>query len=183
MRVLESTPEARRRNRWMSLLSLVAGGVLLARGGSALPQRPVVELRGDVAQPGFYEVDPTLSAALAAAGADPAGWPAAGLRHGDRVEVGADGLRVTPSVAALALGLPVDVNAASAEGLASLPGLGPKRALAIVEDREKNGPYRDLVALDRVKGIGPSTVEKLGALAVAGPPQSARELSRVPTSR
>lgn len=57
----------------------------------------------------------------------------------------------------------VSLNTASAVELAQLPGIGPKRARAIVEDRQQHGPYRRLDDLTRVRGIGPRLVERLRA--------------------
>jgi competence protein ComEA len=36
----------------------------------------------------------------------------------------------------------------------TLPGIGPKLAMAIESDRQKNGDFNDFLALQRVKGIG-----------------------------
>jgi competence protein ComEA len=54
---------------------------------------------------------------------------------------------------------PINVNTADAELLAVLPGIGPSRAQAIVEDREANGNFETVDDLTRVSGIGPATVE------------------------
>lgn len=67
----------------------------------------------------------------------------------------------------LLLGLPIDLNQASAEDLASVPGLSPKLAAAVVADRQRDGPFPDVDALLRVRGIGPARLAKArGALAV-----------------
>lgn len=58
----------------------------------------------------------------------------------------------------------VDVNTASAAELQLLPGIGPVMASRIIEDRASNGLYRSPADLDRVKGIGPKTLEKLSPL-------------------
>lgn len=55
------------------------------------------------------------------------------------------------------LGQPVDINAASLAELESLPRVGPKLAQRIVEGR----PYADVDALERVRGIGPATLDRL----------------------
>jgi competence protein ComEA len=52
---------------------------------------------------------------------------------------------------------PIDINAASLDEVMRLPGIGRVTAQAIVAGR----PYRSLADLDRVKGIGPKTLEKL----------------------
>lgn len=51
--------------------------------------------------------------------------------------------------------LPIDVDRASAVELEALPRIGPALAARIVAEREANGPFGGLDALDkRVKGIG-----------------------------
>lgn len=66
--------------------------------------------------------------------------------------------------AALLLGVPLDLNLADARDIAELPGIGDKMAARIVEDRTKNGPFCSVEQLDRVKGIGKKTVERLGPM-------------------
>ena len=63
---------------------------------------------------------------------------------------------------------PVDVNAASVEELATLPGIGPTLASRIVDDRSTRGRFPTLDALDRVPGVGPSTIAELRPHAIAG---------------
>jgi competence protein ComEA len=55
----------------------------------------------------------------------------------------------------------INVNTATLAELESLPGIGPKLAQRILDDRAKNGLYRSLKDLDRVSGIGPKTLERL----------------------
>jgi competence protein ComEA len=59
---------------------------------------------------------------------------------------------------------PIDVNAASAEELQRLPGVGPVTAGAIVAAR----PFRSVAELDRVRGIGPKTLDRLRPFVVVG---------------
>jgi competence protein ComEA len=59
---------------------------------------------------------------------------------------------------------PVFLNEADEESLSRLPGVGPKRAKAILEQRRKVGRFRHLEELLRVKGIGRSTLKKLRPL-------------------
>lgn len=63
-----------------------------------------------------------------------------------------------------ALAAPVNVNKAGAEEIAeALNGVGIKTARAIVEFREKNGPFKSVEQLADVKGVGDKTVEKIRA--------------------
>ncbi|MBW7931174.1 MAG: helix-hairpin-helix domain-containing protein [Gammaproteobacteria bacterium] len=60
-----------------------------------------------------------------------------------------------------ALAGPVDINTADAATLArELNGIGPARAQAIVDYREKNGRFRSPDELLKIKGIGPHVLEK-----------------------
>lgn len=62
----------------------------------------------------------------------------------------------------------VDINSATQSELESVKGIGPAKAQAIIEYRQKNGPYKRLEDLENVKGIGKATVDKLkGELTVA----------------
>jgi competence protein ComEA len=54
-----------------------------------------------------------------------------------------------------------DINRATEAEWDELPGIGPSKARAIVEDRERNGPFRSIDDLARVKGIGPKLLERL----------------------
>ena len=56
---------------------------------------------------------------------------------------------------------PVYLNEASIDELRRLPGIGEKRALAIVELRGKLGRFRQVEDLLRVKGIGRASLRKL----------------------
>lgn len=56
---------------------------------------------------------------------------------------------------------PVDINSATADQLAQgLNGVGKAKAEAIIQDRDKNGRFKSVEDLARVKGIGPATIEK-----------------------
>lgn len=54
----------------------------------------------------------------------------------------------------------LDVNSATWVEWMQLDGIGEVTARKIVADREENGPYLSIDDLQRVKGIGPKTVEK-----------------------
>ncbi|HEU5323238.1 MAG TPA: helix-hairpin-helix domain-containing protein, partial [Methylomirabilota bacterium] len=56
---------------------------------------------------------------------------------------------------------PVDLNSATPDDLARLPGVGPSLAARIVERRQSGGTFRSIEDLRRVKGIGPVKLERL----------------------
>ena len=55
----------------------------------------------------------------------------------------------------------VNINTADEAALKSLKGIGEKRAKAIIEYREKNGSFKTVDDLAKVKGIGDKQVGKL----------------------
>lgn len=56
---------------------------------------------------------------------------------------------------------PIDVNAADAETLCLLPGIGPKTAEKIIAYREENGSFASDEELMAVDGIGAATYENI----------------------
>jgi competence protein ComEA len=56
----------------------------------------------------------------------------------------------------------VDVNKADAAALDSVKGVGPKMSKVIIDERTKNGDFKDWADFEkRVKGIGPKNSKKL----------------------
>ncbi len=55
----------------------------------------------------------------------------------------------------------VHVNAATADELAALPGIGPSLAQAIIDYRDEHGPFASLEELDAVPGIGPAKLDAI----------------------
>ena len=63
------------------------------------------------------------------------------------------------SLAALAAS--VNINTADAKAIdTGLVGVGPKTAKAIVDYRTKNGAFKSVEDLEKVKGVGPKVVER-----------------------
>lgn len=66
---------------------------------------------------------------------------------------------------ALWVGLRFDLNTASAQTLALVPGIGPKLAARVVEDRAARGPFSSVAEATRVRGIGPKLAARLARYA------------------
>ena len=71
---------------------------------------------------------------------------------------------VTQTSGADATAALVNINTASAEELQALPGVGPATAAAIVEERERNGPFASPEDIMRVSGIGEKKYQKMQAM-------------------
>ena len=66
-------------------------------------------------------------------------------------------------------GYPLDLNRAGPDELTLLPGIGPKRAAAIIALRAERGGIGSLDELGRLLGLGPGLIESLGRTAWCGP--------------
>jgi competence protein ComEA len=91
---------------------------------------------------------------------DPRATPTV-LRTHAPAAITAEPTPAAPEAPPLGAGGLLDLNTATAAQLEALPGIGPSRAAEIIADRTANGPFRTVDELDRVKGIGPSTLDRL----------------------
>lgn len=81
---------------------------------------------------------------------------------------------IGPAVGVSSLAQPtrVDLNRARVPELMTLPGIGRQRALAIVLQRVRHGPFVRLSDLLAVDGIGPTTLEALRSQVLPLPGES-----------
>jgi competence protein ComEA len=136
----------------------------------------VVYAAGAVVRPGLYRLrgEPRVADVL-----DAAGGPgpdadldqvnlAAPVADGERVYVPRKGER-PPDVPGSSSGAgppgasagPVNLNAATAEQLDALPGIGPSTAQVIIEWRRQHGRFKRVDDLLNVRGIGPAKLDAL----------------------
>ena len=157
------------------------------------PARIVVDVVGAVVRPGLHELPATgrVADAVEAAGGLTADADrlrlnlAEPLSDGSRLWVPAVGESTGPEVvpitpglvdgaragaSAAAGGAPLNVNTASAAELEDLPGIGPALATAIVEHRQRSGPFSTVDELVEVSGIGPAKLEQIRPLATVDGP-------------
>ncbi len=75
--------------------------------------------------------------------------------------LGVIGMMALPAFAA------VNINTATQSELEAVSGVGPAKAKAIISYREANGGFKSLDELDKVKGFGKASIDKLkGELSV-----------------
>jgi competence protein ComEA len=151
----------------------VAGGAEdpAATTTSSVPSELVAHAAGAVVAPGIYRLPGGARVAdlVEAAGGPLAGADldqvnlAAAVVDGERVYVPVEGEVVT-SVAAAPTAGPLDLNAADAEQLDALPGVGPATAAAILDERDRRGRFGSVEELLEVRGIGPAKLEQLREL-------------------
>jgi competence protein ComEA len=157
--------------RWGSVLGrvlLAALGLVLlgAIGRSALARNilspevpaPVVAAVAAAAAGRGTDTPPSATPAVESPPAPPAAPPPAAA-----ASVAAARGRATPDD-------PVYLNQATLSDLHRLPGVGPKRAEAILSLRNRLGHFRQIEDLLKVKGIGRSSLKKLRPLVRLDPP-------------
>ena len=80
----------------------------------------------------------------------------------------------------------VNINTASVQELQTLPNIGPAKAQAIVEYRTQHGGFKSIVEIQKVKGIGAATFEKMKAdISVGGgaKPAAAKPAAAKPATK
>ncbi len=68
---------------------------------------------------------------------------------------------VKPTVTAVKMTEKININTASNEQLATIKGIGVKKAQTIIDYRNEHGSFAHVEDLIKVKGIGESTLKKI----------------------
>lgn len=129
----------------------------------------VVDVTGEVRRPGVYRLrtGARVHEALRRAGGLTAEGDASGVNRAAKIADGQqirvpERVDVPPSGAgARAAAGPVSLNAATAEQLDRLDGVGPATAQKIIDWRTANGGFASVDDLAQVPGIGPKRLEAL----------------------
>jgi len=66
---------------------------------------------------------------------------------------------------------PVDLNSATATELQQVPGIGPATAKAIIDFREKSGPFQRVEDILAIHGISKQTLERMRPYLTVKPPE------------
>jgi competence protein ComEA len=149
--------------RWCKPIArtlLVAGGLLLLAllgrstlAGATAPTSATADIMGTA-------IPPAVLASATQVAADAAPPPPVATPAGEAAPAGPRSQSLAPATPED----PVFLNQANADDLRRLPGIGQKRALAILTLRTKVGRFRQVEDLMRVKGIGRATLKKLRPL-------------------
>lgn len=140
------------------------------------PTTLMVDIKGQVAKPGVYElpVDSRMTDAIDAAGGFLAAAEPKAINLAMKVvdemviyvpEIGEEAALPTAQPGAAAAGgakeALVNLNTATDVELMTLPGIGPSKAEAIIAYRTDSGNFQKIEDLKNVTGIGDKTFEKL----------------------
>ncbi|MCM8778292.1 MAG: helix-hairpin-helix domain-containing protein [Candidatus Omnitrophica bacterium] len=60
----------------------------------------------------------------------------------------------------------ININSADFSQLMAIPGIGPSLAEAILEYRKRNGAFKNIEQLLKIKGIGPHKLKKISQFIV-----------------
>jgi len=126
----------------------------------------LIRLKGESIEPGVYVVpDGSTVASVLYRARSQADRAALGdpifrtrLESGDVLDVtgGGVGVGITRMSASerMALGIPLDPDRMGLEDWTAVPGIGPRLAKRIVDDRRAYGPFHSIEGISRVPGIG-----------------------------
>ncbi len=120
-----------------------------------------VDIKGEVLNPGVYEVDQELiiEDVVLLAGGLTTDADVGSINMASKV---VDGMYIfIPGIKNESSSDKVSINSGSLTELMTLPGIGESRALAIIEYREVNGYFSNLEGLMNVSGIGQATFNNI----------------------
>ncbi len=138
----------------------IADAIEAAGGSGPEADLAAINMAQRIVDEGYYYVP--------RAGETPPRASTAGTRS-DPFDDSSSGLP-SPATAGSAEGL-IDLNTATNEKLATLPGIGQVRAQSIVDHREQHGPFANTEAITDVHGIGQGIYQQVRELVTVGSSQ------------
>lgn len=119
--------------------------------------KKTIEIKGEVHEPGVYEVDAhaSIDDIIEMAGGCTSDADMSGINQS--MDIGNEGVIVIPQRKEEEL---ISINSADAKTLDELPGVGPSIAQRIIEYRNQT-PFQSLEDIKQVKGIGDAMFEKI----------------------
>ena len=146
----------------------LAGG---PTGDAALHRINLAAYLADAAHyriPAVGEAEAPAVASPPAAASPPSGAVAVAVAVAP-VAGGSPAAASAPASPAASCGTPIDINAATADCLQTLPGIGRVRAESIVAHRQQAGPFAAIEGITEVSGIGSGIYGQIAKLITAGP--------------
>jgi len=138
--------------------------VLTESKDSLLSAEVVVHVAGLVKNPGLYHLPrgSRIADAIEAAGGVTKKKAAESV---NLAREAVDGEQIMVGITAGGATQGISINSASASDLEELPGVGPVLAARIVAFRDANGPFKDVIELGNVSGIGESILGQIQTVA------------------
>lgn len=128
----------------------------------------MVDIKGEVMKPGVYKVtagmrvnDVIQMAGGLTNNADPTSVNLAQKLQDEMVVLVTNQLQALTDSALDSSSKQIALNQATSEEIQTLSGIGPSKAKAIIDYREKNGPFQKKEDLLNVSGIGEATFENI----------------------
>ena len=160
------------KNEWYVIVGLVVY-FLFVRETPAPPMEPaqqsqwVVEVKGEVHQPGVFSVAPgtRVFEVIALAGGMKDSADSRNLVLSAAVE---DAMVIQVRPFETIASTLININQATVSELMMLPGFGVTKSQDVIDYRNANGPFRKIEDIINVKGIGAATFEQIQELIFAG---------------
>ncbi|MFC7060698.1 helix-hairpin-helix domain-containing protein [Halobacillus seohaensis] len=154
-----------------SIPHIEAQAVALDEESTTLPSTIIVDVKGEVNEPGIYEMKPgtRVNDAIIQAGGMTENAEQTSVNFAQKIqdemvilvtstEESRGDINSTSSSNSSA---GIRINQATSEEIQSLQGIGPSKADAIVQYREENGLFRQIDDLLEISGIGEKTLKQI----------------------